>query len=135
MYLGRYLYRGVIREQDIVACGNGTVTFRYRDAKTRKFERRTVSGADFLWLVLQHVLPKGFRHARAYGFLHPNRKQLIALLHVLLRRAAPTPAPLRARPAMRCPCCQAPMRVIRARMRPGAPPLAAIANAAGVPAV
>ena len=23
-------------------------------------------------LVLQHVLPKGFRRARNYGFLHPN---------------------------------------------------------------
>jgi len=26
--------------------------------------QRTVSGATFLWLVLQHVLPKGFRRAR-----------------------------------------------------------------------
>jgi len=28
IYLGRYLYRGVIREQDIVACENGQVGFR-----------------------------------------------------------------------------------------------------------
>ncbi|MCQ4323196.1 transposase [Pseudomonas stutzeri] len=27
-----------------------------------------------LWLVLQHVLPKGFRRVRNYGFLHPNRR-------------------------------------------------------------
>lgn len=74
VYLGRYLYRGVIREQDIVACADGQVSFRYRDAKTGKLERRTVPGAQFLWLVLQHVLPKGFRRARNYGFLHPNRK-------------------------------------------------------------
>ena len=33
-YLGRYLYRGVIREKDIVACGEGQVAFVYRDAKT-----------------------------------------------------------------------------------------------------
>ena len=36
------------------------MSFRYRDGKTGKTERLTVSGADFLWLVLQHVLPKGF---------------------------------------------------------------------------
>ncbi len=42
-------------------------------------------GADFLWLILQHVLPKGFRRARNFGFLHPNCKRLIALLHLLLR--------------------------------------------------
>jgi hypothetical protein len=72
IYLGRYLYRGVIREQDIVACRDGQVSFRYRNAKTGKMELRTVTGAHFLWLVLQHVLPKGFRRARNYGFLHPT---------------------------------------------------------------
>ena len=55
-------------------------------------EQRTVSGADFLWLMLQHVLPKGFRRARNFGFLHPNCKRLIALLQLLLKfdPAAPT---------------------------------------------
>ncbi len=48
IYLGRYLYRGVTREADIVACADGQVTFRYRNA-TGKRERRTVSGAHFLW--------------------------------------------------------------------------------------
>jgi hypothetical protein len=38
-----------------------------------------VTGTQFLWLVLQHVLPKGFRRARNFGFLHPNCKRLIAL--------------------------------------------------------
>ena len=85
IYLGRYLYRGVIRENDIVACDDGQVTLRHRNAKTGKTERRTVSGAQFLWRVLQHVLPKGFRRARNFGFLHPNCKRLIALLHVLLK--------------------------------------------------
>jgi hypothetical protein len=33
------------------------------------------------------VLPKGFRRARNFGFLHPNCKRLIALLHVLLKFA------------------------------------------------
>ena len=46
-----------------------------------------------LALVLQHVLPRGFRRARNYGFLHPNSKRLIELLHLLvfkqpIRRAA-----------------------------------------------
>jgi len=80
IYLGRYLYRGVIREKDIVACGDGLVRIRYQNAKTGRMEQRTASGADFLWLVLQHVLLKGFRRARNYGFLHPNCKRLIALL-------------------------------------------------------
>jgi hypothetical protein len=43
IYLGRYLYRGVIREKDIVACNDGQVTFRYRTADR---SRRAVSVAD-----------------------------------------------------------------------------------------
>ena len=59
IYLGRYLYRGVIQEKDIIACDKGTVTFQYQDSETKQIVPKTVSGAKFLWLVLQHVLPKG----------------------------------------------------------------------------
>jgi len=118
IYLGRYLYRGVIRENDIVACNDGQVSFRYRNAKTGRMERRTVPGAQFLWLVLQHVLPKGFRRARNFGFLHPNCKRLIALLHVLLKfdpgRAS---AWIKERAPILCTCCGAVMKIVRTRIR------------------
>jgi hypothetical protein len=118
IYLGRYLYRGVIGEKDIVACAHGQVCFRYRDGKTGKTERRTVSGAQFLWLVLQHVLPKGFRRARNFGFLHPNCKRLIALLHLLLKfDLARTLAWVKPRTPILCACCGAVMTIVRTRIR------------------
>ena len=118
VYLGRYLYRGVIREQDILACRDGQVTFRYRDAKSGRVERRVVSGADFLWLVLQHVLPKGFRRARNFGFLHPNCKRLIALLQLVLKFAPkPAGAWVKARAPVLCPCCGAAMVIVRTGLR------------------
>jgi hypothetical protein len=73
-------------------------------------------GADFLRLILQHVLPKGFRRARNDGFLHPNRKSLIALLLLVLRIAPRPPLPDKPRPAFLCPCCGTPMQVIRRRI-------------------
>ena len=119
IYLGRYLYRGVIREKDILACGNGRVRFGFRNAKTGKLEQRTVPGADFLWLILQHVLPKGFRRARNFGFLHPNCKRLIALLHLLLRFAPGcASAPVKVRAPILCACCGAAMTIVRTRIRP-----------------
>jgi hypothetical protein len=119
IYLGRYLYRGVIREEDIVACRDGQVTFRYRHARTGRMELRTVAGADFLWLVLQHVLPKGFRRARNFGFLHPNCKRLIALLQVLLKFVPPlASAWLRERAPIVCTCCGAAMKIVRTRIAP-----------------
>ena len=121
VYLGRYLYRGVIREADILSCdknGDGRVCFHYRDSRSGKLQIRTLPGADFLHLLLQHVLPKGFRRARNYGFLHPNKKRLIALLHLVLRIVPRLPTPDKPRPAFLCPCCGKPMQVIRRRIRP-----------------
>jgi hypothetical protein len=118
IYLGRYLYRGVIREKDILACNNGEVRFRLRNAKTGKLEQRTVPGADFLWLILQHVLPKGFRRARNFGFLHPNCKRLIALVHLLLMFSPAASVPyLRPRTPFVCACCGALMRIVRTMIR------------------
>lgn len=120
VYLGRYLYRGVIREADLLACdtcGNGQVSFRYRDSQSGQMKVRTLSGADFLNLLLQHVLPKGFRRARNYGFLHPNKKGLIALLHWVLR-IAPRPPADTSRPPLLCPCCGSPMQILRRRIPP-----------------
>ena len=117
--LGRYLYKGVLQEKDILACENGQVTFRYRDSKTRQMAFRTVSGARFLWLLLQHVLPKGFRRARNFGFLHPNSKRLIALLQYLLG-FDPNQAltSVKQRPPLTCRCCGAVMRIVGTRILP-----------------
>jgi hypothetical protein len=117
VYLGRYLYRGVIREKDIVACKNGQVTFRYQDSQTKRTAFRTLCGAQFLWLVLQHVLPKGFRRARNFGFLHPNSKRLIRLLQFLVGLdPSKALALIKKRPAMACPCCGAAMKIIETRL-------------------
>ncbi|MGB4342084.1 MAG: IS91 family transposase [Moraxellaceae bacterium] len=132
VYLGRYLYRGVIQEKDILRCQNGQVTYRWRDSKTRKPAQRTVSGVEFLRLVLQHVLPKGFRRARNYGFLHPNSKRLIALLRLLVfktcskARAPSAPVAPTERAKLLCRCCGAAMAIVRRRMLPViAPPTGA----------
>jgi hypothetical protein len=121
VYLGRYLYRGVIQEKDILSWEEGQVRFRYRDSKTGKTVVRTLGGAAFLWLLLQHVLPRGFRRARNFGFLHPNSKRLIALLQVVLK-VMPTPALawMKPRPPFLCTCCGAPMQIVRRRLPPTA---------------
>lgn len=118
IYLGRYLYRGVIQEKDILRCEDGMVTFRYLPAKSKKYETRTVTGEKFLYLLMRHVLPKGFRRARCYGFLHPCSKKLIKFLQVVLRVN-----PLRMlagrqkkRPAITCPICGAKMKIIQTQI-------------------
>ena len=102
--------------------------WRLSNAKTGKMEQRTVPGAHFLWLVLQHVLPKGFRRARNFGFLHPNCKRLISLLHLLLSQGIPSLRDIKFHPGQTmvwfkkrapilCTCCGAVMVIVRTRIR------------------
>jgi len=129
VYLGRYLYRGVVEERDIGRCDEHGVTYRWRDGRTGKHQRRTVAGVEFLRLVLQHVLPKGFRRSRCDGLLHPNCRQGLALRRTMaLRRRPCVPAdaaPAPERPTLKCHCCGGQMRIVRRRIRNGdgaAPP-------------
>ena len=112
VYLGRYLYRGVIQEKDILSFKHGRVTFRYQNSQTKQTETRTLSAVAFLRLILQHVLPKGFRRARNFGFLHPNSR-LVRLMQ-LLKRVVVLPPQIR--PTVCCKCCGGVMKIVRTRI-------------------
>jgi len=47
-FLSRYLYRGVISENNIVSNRNGNATFKYVENRTGKIRYRTLKGEDFL---------------------------------------------------------------------------------------
>ncbi len=110
IYLGRYLYRGVMREKDIMSCKNN---------RTKQWTFKTVPREKFLWRALQHVLPKCFRRTRNFGFLHPNSKRLIQVIQLLLgldpNRAL---AWIKERSKMLCRCCGETMMIIKTRISP-----------------
>ncbi len=114
VYLGKYLYKGVISEKDILKCENGMVTFGYVDSKTKEHRTRTVKGEYFLWLLTQHVMPRGFRKARNYGFLHPRSKQLIKLLQYILNfNPVRMLKEFMERAEIKCKCCGSKMRIVK----------------------
>jgi len=110
-YLSKYLYRGVISEKNIISNQDGEVTFKYIESKTGNTQYRTLKGEDFLRLIMQHVLPKGFRRVRDYGFLHSNAKKLLSLvqlvLHVVIKGIKQRP-----RSVFKCPWCKSPMVIL-----------------------
>ena len=117
-YLSRYLYRGVISDRQITASQNGKVTFTYRNSESGKTESHTLKGEDFLWLVLQHVLPKGFRRVRDYGFLHCRGKRWLRLVQLILQVALKGIKPV-IRPKHLCRLCGCDMKAVAFRlMRP-----------------
>jgi len=104
----------VIQEKDIVQCKDGMVTYRYIDSKTKQTKIRTVTGEYFLYLLMLHVLPRGFRKTRCYGFLHPCSKKIIRLLQLVLRvKPLQIFKKLKERTSIICPKCGAKMKIIQ----------------------
>ncbi len=109
-YLSRYLYRGVLSETQLVHDNGTEITFRYKDGRSKRVKTRTLKGEQLIRLLLLHVLPKGFRRARDYGFLHGNAKRQLQLLQYLLKLVIP-PAKPREKARIICPCCNAVARI------------------------
>ena len=94
------------------------VTFIYRNSESGKTESRALKGEDFLWLVLRHVLPKGFRRVRDYGFLHCRGKRWLNLIQLVLQITLKSMKPV-VRPGHLCRLCGCDMKAIAFRlMRP-----------------
>ncbi|AJR05074.1 IS91 family transposase [Photobacterium gaetbulicola] len=108
-YLSRYLYRGVLPDKDIIKFNDHQVTFRYTDSQTQRPATRTLPVVQFLWLILQHVLPKGLQRVRDYGLLHGSTKTLRLTIQLMLLNLPTWQLPEQTKPqkAKRgCPCCQ-----------------------------
>ncbi len=117
IYLGRYLYRGVIREKDILKMTDTHVTYQFKNSKTKRYQTCTLTGKAFLSRIFQHILPRGFRRSRDYGFLHANAKHSITLLHYVLK-FSPIPTKQKPRADIICLSCGGIMHIIETRIMP-----------------
>lgn len=110
-YLSRYLYKGVINDRAIVSDNGESVVFRYRESKSGEYKNREMKGEDFINLLLQHTLPKGFRRTRDYGFLHGNAKKLLHRVQLLLKVYLPLFMPEK-KPCFTCSECAATLLIV-----------------------
>jgi Putative transposase/Transposase zinc-binding domain len=117
-YLGRYTHRVAIANGRLLDCDDGRVRFRWKDYRARgKSKAMTLDAGEFMRRFLMHVLPKGFRRIRHFGFL-ANTCRAGKLARIRAALDVPEPAPIaepadyRERYAMLtgrridvCPCC------------------------------
>ena len=87
------------------------------DTKLHGFSKPTqetyLNALEFMRRFLQHVLPKGFRKARCYGFLHPCSKKVVKLLQRILRfNPVRMFKKLKQRAKITCKCCGSKMKII-----------------------
>jgi hypothetical protein len=78
---------------------------------------QSLSGAEFLWRLLLHVLPKRFRRVRDFGLLHGNAKRIIQLVQLVLSVRLPWPTPPREPTPMLCPRCGGILQLLMVRQR------------------
>jgi hypothetical protein len=122
IYLGRYLYRGVISEKNILSDCQGIITYRIKDNAGQEVIQ-SLPGAEFLWRLLLHVLPKRFRRVRDFGLLHGNAKRLILLVQLVLNVRRPWAAPPREPTPLLCPRCGGVLQLLMVRQREKMPNL------------
>ncbi len=74
-YLSTYVARTAINDARILAVTQDSVTFRWKDrSENNRWKIKTLPGVEFASYYLRHVLPRGLRSVRYYGFCHPTAK-------------------------------------------------------------
>jgi hypothetical protein len=116
-YLGAYVARTAISDSRIVNISKQSVSFRWKNRdKANRMETTTLPGIDFVRRYLRHVLPRGLRSIRYYGFCHPAAKasrlrvQFHSGLSVQFGAALPTQPAASSGP--RCPYCGGDSRLL-----------------------
>jgi len=113
-YLARYTHRIAISNHRILSVTDESVTFRYKDYRSRRPRSLQLSLAEFARRFLLHVLPKGFVRIRYYGLLaNAGRVRLLtrcrlALGQLLESEPEPNDAPQcppGVTPPRLCPIC------------------------------
>lgn len=121
-YLGKYIYRTAISNNNILSANNGNVTLRIKDKETRKKKVITLPAIEFIRRFLQHTLPKGFQKVRSYGLLHPKRKPILYMLQLILKAKIHEES-VPENQSFKCPKCGGEMLLIETTNRKRAPPL------------
>ena len=121
LYLGRYVRGGPFRNQRLLSCTDGIVTFRYGDWRNPQASGRPSASVmslpvlEFLRRLLLHVPPPNLRTVRGWGlYAHTNRsdaeraKQQINDLepHLTTEHHPSTPRRFPLAPPRICPRCQ-----------------------------
>ncbi len=74
-YLGRYINRIAIANHRIQSIEDGIIAFSYLDNRDGQEKVMRLPADEFIRRFLTHILPKGFRRVRYYGFLVNSRRQ------------------------------------------------------------
>ena len=91
-YLSRYVNQTALSRKRILADDRQHVTIGYTESGTGESKAIRLTGEEFIRRFLQHVLPKGFKRLRHYGWSSPAAHKILSRIRALLDWRAPAPA-------------------------------------------
>ena len=117
-YLGTYVARTAINDARLAHVTDQSVTFRWKNrTQGKRRETATISGGEFVARYLRHVLPRGLRSIRHYGFCHPaakaNRMRLQFHTGLAVEFGAAVPSENVQSKTPLCAGCGKPMHLVR----------------------
>lgn len=84
-YLSRYVTKSAVNDGRIYKVENGSVYIKYYDRKKKQGRTEIVTEKQFMNRLILHILPKGFKKVRFYGFMASRyRAGKLALCRMLL---------------------------------------------------
>lgn len=84
-YLSRYACKTAVSDKRIKKIENGDVHLSYIDRKKKKSKTEILSEELFMERLVLHILPKGFKKIRFYGFMaNRSRKNMLTLCKMLM---------------------------------------------------
>jgi hypothetical protein len=132
-YLGRYTHKIAISNHRIKNIEDGKVTFSYKDyAQDSVQKQMTLEAEEFLRRFCMHILPKGFRKIRHYGFLasrsRPKLKMQQMQRGIIPKRKKEKDWKIIAKQKLnfdpeQCPCCKTGRMITILTFDAHAPPL------------
>jgi len=106
-YFAPYVFRVAISNKRILKLENDQITFAYKDTDTKRWKAMTLPVFEFIRRFLQHVLPRGFKKVRHFGYLSSRNKQLLSVLQYVFGtvEAEPVDEPDSRTNVPRCSVC------------------------------
>ena len=118
-YLGRYTHKVAISNHRLLSINDDEVSFIYKDyADNSKQKTMTLEATEFLRRFCLHILPRGFRKIRYYGFLSNAHSAMLQMQQAQMGVAALQPKEVKKLSwqtiakdklhydAEQCPCCK-----------------------------
>jgi hypothetical protein len=91
-YLNRHAQSGAIGNDRLLEIMDDRVSFKWKDYRINSQVREmSLRGVELMRRVLLHVMPRGFKNVRYYGFMSSTSRRKLALCHRLLGMPALSP--------------------------------------------